>query len=369
MDRLEQRLKDYYKYHEEYRPEAISGAFLERLKALEASPEAARRPRRRYILPVAAALALAVALGGWFAWLHAATPEPAQTPVAIQSGPSNAVAEIPEEPSKPDTKPQAGAKEPKPEEASVSEESVTLTKPAASSKSGDATPAEPEGGAASTSNFRPHALPGGNVTAKPDATLPVLPINETPATPNSETPKPNDETSTEPAVEPSADPDNEQSEKADDSTPAEPDDPTPTEHDDPNPQVPEDPDPPEITPPPDDPPYVLLSGIGAAYRMEDGRETLTLTLLSTGECAEIDVTGWMEKAKAEAQAAHPASELDPHQGEKPVPAASAFKFTDVCFAFGQNIVYHLKLEEDGTVRAEAMELEQYIQRIEEGVQP
>ena len=95
MDKLEQRLKDYYKYHEEYRPEAISGAFLERLKALESSPEAARRPRRRYVLPVAAAAALVLAIGGWFAWRHAAAPEPAQEPVAIQSGRAKDAVETP----------------------------------------------------------------------------------------------------------------------------------------------------------------------------------------------------------------------------------------------------------------------------------
>ena len=347
MDKLEQRLKDYYKYHEEYRPEAISSEFLERLKALESSPEAAKRPRRRYVLPVAAAIALTVALGGWFAWRHAVTPESAQTPVAIHSGPSNDAADTPLEPSKPAEKPQAGTKEPKPQEESVSKESVTLTKPTASSKSGGNTAAGSDGGAASASNFRPHPLPGGSVTAKPGDSLPVLPTEETPVTPgdeppaepNDETPeKPNVEAPEEPTVEPSTDPNDEK-----------PDDPTPAEQDDPNPQEPSDPDPPKVTPPPDDPPYITMekNGISAVYHANGDTGTLTLTLMFTGECVEIDVTDWVAQAHAITQSAQ---EPEDPLGETPVQALSDPTYTGACFAFDKMIVYSLIFNKNGDVR-------------------
>ena len=352
MDKLEQRLKDYYKYHEEYRPEAISTEFLERLKALESSPEAAKRPRRRYVLPVAAAIALAVALGGWFVYQRAATPEPATETVAIQSGPA---VETPLEPNKPAAKPQTGTKEAKPQKENVSEESVTLTNPPAGPMSGGNTPNGSDGGAASASNFRPHTLPGNNATVEPDAPLPVLPPEETPgkpnddtsvkpneetsAEPNGETPvKPSDETPAEPAVEPSTDPNDEK-----------PDDPTPAEQDDPNPQEPSDPDPPEVTPPPDDPPYITMekNGISAVYRANGDTGTLTLTLMSTGECVEIDVTDWVAQAHAIAQSAQ---EPEDPLGETPVQALSDPTYTGACFAFDKMIVYSLIFNKNGDVR-------------------
>ena len=356
MDKLEQRLKDYYKYHEEYRPEAISTEFLERLKALESSPEAAKRPRRRYLLPVAAAIALAVALGGWYAWRHAAASVPAQTPVAIQSGPSNDAVETPSEPSKPTAKPQAGTKEAKPQKENVSEESVTLTKPAASPMSGGDVPSGTNGGAASSSNDRPHVLPGESVTAKPGGTLPVLPAGETPGKPNDETAvnpdeeasagpggetpsKPNDETPAEPAVDPPA--------KPDDGQPGNPDDPNPTKPDDSDPPEPDDPDPPgppEIDPPAEEKPDVpkLPPEISVVYLSADGKETLTLTLMSTGEIVEIDVTGWQEE-----------------QGATPTEYHEAPSYVVLYYAFGEQINIQLTLSPDGTVSAEASVFDPY----------
>ena len=363
---LEQELKKYYENHYfDYHPEMCEGydEYLRRLKALEASPEAAKRPprRRRYMLPVAAAIALAVALGGWYAWQHAVTPEPAQTPVAIQSGPANADAESPQEPSKPAESPQAGTKEPKPEEEQVPEQSVTLTKPAASPNSGGSTPAKPEGGAASSSNDRPHVLPDGSVTAKPGDTLPVLPTDETPGKPNDETAvnpdeeasaghsgetqaKPNEETPTEPAVDPPAKPDDGQPGTPDDPTPAEPDAPPPADPVDPNPQTPEGPDSPVVTPPEDDPPQnpTKPPEIGVVYLNEGDKETLTLTLMSTGEIVEIDITGWQEE-----------------QGATPTEYHEAPSYVVLYYAFGEQINIQLTLSPDGTVSAEASVFDPY----------
>ena len=376
---LEQRLKAYYEAHYyDFHPEECEGyeEYLQKLKALEASPEAAKRlpARRRYVMPVAAAIALAVALGGWYAWQHAVTPEPAQTPVAIQSGPANAAAESPQEPSKPAESPQAGTKEPKPEEEQVPEQSVTLTKPAASPNSGGSTPAKPEGGAASSSNDRPHVLPDGSVTAKPGDTLPVLPTDETPGKPNDETAvnpdeeasaghsgetqaKPNEETPTEPAVDPPAKPDDGQPGTPDDPTPAEPDAPPPADPVDPNPQTPEGPDSPVVTPPPDDPPYVTMekNGINASYRTGDDGESMTFTLMSTGESIVVDVTGWMDELPD-----------DPQPGG--AQAVSGSTYTGFCTAFDRIIVYYLIRNEDETVRIEldVIELKKETEQRKEG---
>ena len=240
----------------------------------------------------------------------------------------------------------AGTKESKSEADQVPEASVTMTKPAASPKSCGDTPKESNNGTASANNFRPHTLPGGSVTAKPDDTLPVLPTDETPVIPSGETPKPNDEPSEEPTVEPSADTEDE---TPDDPTPVEPDDPTPAGHDDPTPQEPEEPDPPEVTPPPDDPPYVTMEkdGISAVFLANGDAGTLTLTLMSTGESVEIDVTDWVSQAHAIAQSAQ---EQEDPLGETPVQAASDPTYTAACFAFDKMIVYSLVFEKNGDVR-------------------
>ena len=372
MDRLEQRLKDYYKYHEEYQPEAISGEFLERLKALESSPEAARRPRRRYVLPVAAAAALVLAIGGWFAWRHAAAPEPNQTPIAIQSGPASAAAESPVEPSEPTAKTHTGTKEAKPQKENVSEESVTLANPPAGPMSGGNTPNGSDGGAASTSNYRPHVLPGDSVTAKPDATLPVLPTDETPGKPNDETAvnqdeeasaghsgetpaKPNDETTTEPAVDPPA--------KPDDGQPGTPDDPTPVEPDAPTLEPPDDqPDSPPDDLPEVDPPAVvkLESPFTAEFHREGNRDTVTLTLLSTGECVEVDVTGW-EASSGHAAIAH-------EQPDSPGTPQNGTTGSWVAVAFYQPIFIQFTVGGDGTVHTEAYYLSDYLNHITQSIQ-
>ena len=374
---LEQELKKYYENHYfDYHPEMCEGydEYLRRLKALEASPEAAKRPprRRRYMLPVAAAIALAVALGGWYAWRHAAASVPAQTPVAIQSGPSNDAVETPSEPSKPTAKPQAGTKEAKPQKENVSEESVTLTNPPAGPMSGGNTPNGSDGGAASTSNYRPHVLPGDSVTAKPDATLPVLPTDETPGKPNDETAvnpdeeasaghsgetqaKPNDETPVEPAIEPSKEPDDE---KPDDPKPAESDDPPPAGPVDPNPQTPEDPDPPEVTPPEDDPPQdpTKPPEIGVVYLNEGNTETLILTLMSTGEIVEIDVTGLLPF--------YPSTlPQDPYSWDYPLNPAQQIKYNGECSAFGWQISYTLTRFDSGAAKAEVTNLNQIGQEV------
>ena len=322
MDKLEQKLREY----NEYNPVQISEAFLEKLMALEPRP-AAEKPRRRYVLPIAAAAALALAVGGWFAWRHATTPEPAQEPVAIQSAPADAPAEPPEEPSEPAAKPQPGTAEPKPQApaAHVSEGSVTLTKPEASQSTGSPAPANSD----------------APTPAKAEETAPEQPVGPAPEPPDDTAPaKPDDETPGTPAVDPPA--------KPDDGQPGTPDDPTPAEPDDP---MPDDTKPASVSP--QIPPYV--SPYGAVYQMRDGSEILTVTLLATGESVEIDVTGWMEQAIANAIAA------GEHAQQPGNPPENDGIGSGACIAFGTLIMYNLRLEADGAVSAEAFDPKEYAQ--------
>ena len=303
----------------------ISDAFLEKLMVLE--PRPAEKPRRRYVLPIAAAAALAIALGGWFAWRHTAAPEPAQTLVAIQSAPANDPAESMPEPSRTEEIHQTGTKEPKPQtpEAHVSEEAVPQKDPAApqksdnpaSAKAEETAPEKPENATPSEPEDAPSAKPDDTAPANPENTAPVKPADPKPVTP-------------------------------DDPTPVEPDDPQQQVPDDPNPSEAEDTtpsDPPAVNPPEPDPPDVpqIPPEIGVVYLMADGREILTLTNLFTGESVEIDVTGWVEKIPAE---------------EIPQPNAphslvrSDLKYSDSCIAFGRTVNYCLTFDENGMVHVE-----------------
>ena len=335
MDKLEQKLRKY----NENNPVQISEAFLEKLMALEPRP-AAEKPRRRYVLPIAATTALALAIGGWFAWRHAAMPEPA--PVAIQSAPAN-VADDPAEPSRPAAKPQPETAERNPQSpaAHVSEEAVPQKDPAAPQKSDNPASAKAEETAPEKTDDTTPSEPEDAPAAKPEDTAPAKPDDTTPAKPDDTAPtKPDDETPGTPAVDPPAKPDDEQPGTPDDPTPAEPDDPPP---DDTKPAN----DPPQI------PPYV--SPYGAVYQMRDGSETLTVTRLATGESVEIDVTGWMEQAIANAISA------GEHAQQPGNPPENDGTGSGACIAFGTLIMYNLKLEADRTVSAEAFDPKEYAQ--------
>ena len=279
----------------------ISDAFLEKLMALEPRP-AAKKPRRRYVLPIAAAAALALALGGWLAWQHTAAPEPAQTPVAIQSGSSNAAVETPPEPSKPEETPQPGTKEPRPQEEQVPEESVTLTGPVASPKSDSATPAE-------TDETTPET-PDGTKSSKPEDMPSAKPEN------------------TEPAMPDGADPQG--SEDADLPDPAATD---------------------------EDQTIVSMERpqIGISCRTEGGRETLTLTLLSTGESVNIDVTGFVPPNPAPSDQEGSPSEPD---GAAASQAGANHLYWGSCSAFGWQIMYVLVRNSDNTISSQIVDMRQ-----------
>ena len=127
----EQKLKHYYESNYDYQ---YSDALHQRLKALEAGPRAAKKPRRRYVLPIAAAIALALSLGAVFAYFQtpskeAKTPEPGYT-LTAPSAPADkepATSQTPEPNAPVDPKPQVPA-EPAPA-APPAEPEITANPP------------------------------------------------------------------------------------------------------------------------------------------------------------------------------------------------------------------------------------------------
>ena len=344
MDDLERRLKEY----NEYNRVQISGEFLQRLKELEARP-AARQPRRRYVLPLAAVIALALCLGSLWAWTRFSRPEGADTPNVTLEDPADADGPAaPSEPAQPETKPESQMMYPGRQPAG---ESASPEKPAQGSaiqpNSGDPASARSEETAPAASNGTPPAKPDGAASAEPENADPGTPEDATPVKPDDPKPvTPDDPSPAEP----------------DDPKPVTPDEPNPPEPDDPKPQEPDEPDQPgtegtdlpasSADDPPQIPPYV--SPYGAVYLNEGGRETLTVTHLATGERMEIDVTGRMEQARINAMQA--SAENQEHQpGETPVDP----EFGGSCIAFGTIILYQLKLGEDGTVYATAFDPLEY----------
>ena len=75
MDDMERKLKEYFDQA------APDRAFYEKLLTLEekAAPRRSHNPRR-YLLPVAAALAAAVAIGGGWSYLKTMMPQPLPEP-------------------------------------------------------------------------------------------------------------------------------------------------------------------------------------------------------------------------------------------------------------------------------------------------
>ena len=347
MDKMEQKLRNYYQYHCEYQPEAISGEFIERLKALESVPEA-KRPRRRYLLPIAAAAALAVCLGSVWAWQRFTRPEDTQTPNITLEEPVSPAADhpvLPTEVGTPETKEPAKQQtpvQPKPEA------SVSPTKPGQSGtvqpRSDDPMPTPPDAAVPAAPNIPPQAAPGSaadekpqNPTpGKPEDSAPVEPDAPTPAKPDAATPANEDDPEPVTPIDP---------------TPVEPDDPVPPKPDDPIPPETEDPNPPDPTEadPPDAP--QIPPEIGVVYLNADGRETLTLTLLSTGELFEIDVTGLLPF--------YPQTSQDPDSyWDTPLFPAKKIQYIGECNAFGWQISYSLTRSMSGSAKAEVTGLSQ-----------
>ena len=327
MDELERRLKEY----DEYNRAQISEEFLQRLKTLEAAPAAPQRPRGRYVLPVAAAIALVICLGSVWAWLHFSQPVDHRTPPAVTL----------EEPPIPEADTPPIPSEPATPETNTRTELIYTSKPPAE-ESPIAQPFSPE-------------KPGQAGTAQPRSDTPAAPLPEepAPAAPEDTTPvKPDDPN---PAATDAPAPSEETNPPPDDPNPPKPDDPDP-----PEPEEPDPPDPPEADPP-DDPPAVvkLESPFTAEFHSEGDRDIVTLILLSTGERVEVDVTGWVASSGQAASAGeHPDDPQTPQNG---------ITGSWVAVAFHQPVYIQFTVDGDGTVHADAYYLTDYINHITQSI--
>lgn len=217
-------------------------------------------------------------------------PEP-DTPKAPSEKPAEQTFDTPKDmPEKPVETPPvqpSGTASAKPSDATSDAPSLKPAEPAPVSP--DGTPAEPEGEMPPASEETP--------IGKPDEEIPEIFEEDPPV-------KPEDE----PSAEPSGD--------AGDPTVEPPEEPEPQE------------DPQPYRPP----------QIGAAYRMEGERELITLTLLSTGEVEEFDVTGWRDQSHA-----HPSAE----QPEQVYSQTSTYSTN--CAAFGVIVICNLWVDENNEV--------------------
>ena len=283
MDELERKLKEYYNSIEP------NPAFMERLKALEHSPEAKPKPRkaRRYLLPAAAALTAAVALGASWTYLRISMPGNAPEPgsVAFESPvlekeKENYVNSKPVS-AAPDSAPAAAAEPASPAEAPESE-APAAQKPKAPAVQTPNAPAEQE----------PEEAPAAQAPAESTPPEPE---------PQSAPPEPDNTLKNDP---PAGDP-----EPPEDDPPKKPEE---------KPEHPEE--------KPDNTGTVPI--IFAQYQSTGSQETLTLSNLSTGETAVIDVTGLLPPPEE-------MSLSDPSVEEEPV------AYSGECSAFGWSIHYAL----------------------------
>ena len=287
MEPFEEKLKEYF---DQVQPD---GEFMDRLKALEGSPEAKPLPRgkpRRWVTPVAAGVAAALALGTGWAYLRGTLPGNAPEPTPAYSAPAaEASAEIPEEPG-PELPPDPAPSVETPEEPAPEAPAQAAPQPPAQ-KTPAPRPEQPEAPAAVPAPADPPETP-------PEADPP----------PMDPPPEPGSLPEDEPAhAEPENDPPRKPEEK---------------------------PDPPEETPPADP---EIVPVILAQYQTAGSRETLTLSSVLTGQTAVIDVTGQLPPPKEPSQPGNPGEEAASAASESGEPSI----YTGYCTAFGWQIRYTL----------------------------
>ena len=306
MTDLEQKLKNYYENNSDYEHRS---EFVESMKALESDPEAEKKPIwfRRYIPAVAALIALALLFGSGWAYLRSrqAVDMPASDSESVQIGTKNPAP--------------AGHEDPAPDTPDVPEPVKPDTP--ASVKPADPEPVKPDNAASAEPEEPAPVKTGGQVPEKPAGTTTEEPDEPTPEEPDD--PKPAGPVAPDAPVQDQ--PDTPDQDKPDDVKP-----------DDPDNQEPDGP----ARPQQDDPVPAELPQFGTEYQLSADRETLTMTLLSTGESVELDVTGWREQL----------SESTPGNPDSSPTYTGHSTIAD--YIFEKTITYYLTLEEDGSVRVD-----------------
>lgn len=272
--------------------EEMARSALSHIESCQIEKRKRRKTAALIAIPVMCVCLAAVL--GLFAWQSGITEAPTTDGgmVALSEGPKD-IPELPVEASEPET--------PK----------------APPAKPADPAPEEPGRTPAKINNAAP---------AKPEYSAPVKPV-EIPAEPEGETPAAPEET-------PSEQPDEAVPEPTEEEPPVKPEEEPSAEPSSGN--IEEQPEEPE---PQQDPTPQGRPDIRASYRMEEGREYVTLTLMSTGEVEEFDVTGWRDQSYARPS------------GEQPgqVEAQSSSMYARQCSAFGVIVMCFLSVDENNEV--------------------
>ena len=290
MDELERKLRAYY---DSIEPDE---AFIERLKALEHSPQAEPRPRRvrRYLLPAAAAVMAVVALGAGWTYLRASLPGNAPEPMS-------AAEEIPA--------------------ADHSDDNYVNQPPAEAPAEEPAAASEP----AASAEGPEQEVPAAEAPEPPAAEAVTFPVQQgsppaqTPQMPAQNAPQP-------PEPEPQAPPEDDPPEVDPDPPEVDPDPPA----DDPDPPAEDDPEPPEP---------VTLS---ADFFSEGSCDFVSITNTATGETVTFDMTGL-----APAPIRKHGAGLDPNA---PIPSESDSDKIGYLFqrsAFGCEIIIRIERDAAG----------------------
>lgn len=282
--------------------EEMAQSALSRIESCQI--EKRKRRKTAALIAIPAMCVCLAAVLGLFAWQSGSAEAPTSDGgmVALSEGPKD----IPELPVK--TPEPTAPKAPPAKPSDAPDEEVTE----APAKRSDATPAEPS----------------DTIPAKPADPAPAKPM-EIPAEPKGETPPPPEET-------PSEQPDEEKPEIAEEEPPMEPEEEPSAE---PSSGNTEEPKAQQEPIPQDDPQPYRPPEIAAAYRMDGERELITLTLLSTGEIEEFDVTGWRDQSHAQ-----PSGE---QSGQ--VAAQSSSAYAKQCSAFGVIVMCFLTVDENNEV--------------------
>ena len=248
MDDLKQKLQTYYEQT------APTEEFMQHLLNLEettdASPAPRRHSRRKYLIPLAAMLAVAVAVGGGWRYLRQTMPQNLPEPAPQSAKPAQEQIPAPAAGTKPSQPPAADPGPKKPAK------SGQTSKPADIPETGK----QPEA---------PSATPDGGTEPSANGTQPEKPASD-PAPAGSD-PKP-----AEPADDPGSPGKSESPGKEE--PPAEKPDPPKEE---PPEEIPD--------PPKEDPPAPIT--LSAGFYSSGGQDYVTVTNNATGETVTFDVTG------------------------------------------------------------------------------
>ena len=248
MDDLKQKLQTYYEQA------APTEEFMQHLLHLEettdAPPVLRRRSRRKYLIPLAAMLAVAVAVGGGWRYLRQTMPQDPPEPAPQSAKPAQEQIPAPDAGTKPSLPPAADPGPKKPAK------SGQTSKPTDVPETGK----QPE---------VPSAAPDGGTEPSANGTQPEKPASD-PAPAGSD-PKP---------AEPASDP----------GSPGKSDSPGKEEPPAEKPDPPKEEPPEEIPDPPKEEPPAPIS-LSAGFYSSGGQDYVTVTNNATGETVTFDVTG------------------------------------------------------------------------------